>query len=184
MTISQRNIVCGLDEIAGFAGHNVARILSIVDPELADIAGLTAHTPARHVLLRFHDIIDPAPGMVMPTAGDVSTILAFGAEGPSENLLIHCHMGISRSSAAMVSILAQAEPEAPAETIFETLREIRPIAWPNSVMIAHADDLLGRGGTLVDALRRHYAHQIRREPRTEGWMTGLGRRREVDMASR
>ena len=36
-----------------------------------------------------------------------------------------------------------------------------PQAWPNSRMIGMADDLLGRGGRLVAALRRHYTAQMR-----------------------
>lgn len=188
MTIIQHNFVCGLEEIAGHAAHNVSHILSIVDPELGDIAGLSAHTPARHVRLRFHDIIEPAEGMVMPTAEDVSTILEFGESNrvhakTAKGMLIHCHMGISRSSAAMASILAQRNAGSSEDAIFEMLREIRPRAWPNSVIIAHADDLLGKHGAFVSALRRHYAHQLRKEPQMGDWIASLGRQSEVNMAS-
>ncbi|MBR7540181.1 dual specificity protein phosphatase family protein, partial [Mycobacterium tuberculosis] len=78
------------------------------------------------------------------------------AEGAEGHLLIHCHMGISRSTAAMLSLLAQTYPDESEVRLFERLRQIRPQAWPNSLMIQYADDLLGRNGKLVDELRRHY----------------------------
>ena len=47
--------------------------------------------------------------MVLPQKPDVDAILAFGRDaGGVRHLLIHCHAGISRSTAAMLMILAQA----------------------------------------------------------------------------
>jgi predicted protein tyrosine phosphatase len=92
-------------------------------------------------------------------------------------------MGVSRSTAGMLSLLAQLYPDESEMALFERLRAIRPQAWPNSVMIAHADDLLGRKGRLVDALRRHYGHQAKHRPDLATWMRQLGRGREVAMAT-
>src|SRR3546814_7057889 len=75
-----------------------------------------------------------------------------------------------------------AYPEEGEERLFTRLREIRPQAWPNSLMVGYADELLGRGGRLTAALRRHYGHQIRRDPTYLEWMARLGRSRELDMA--
>jgi hypothetical protein len=50
-------------------------------------------------------------------------------------------------------------------------------------MITYADDLLGREGRLISALRRHYAHQLKHEPKFLDWMTRLGRHRELGMAA-
>jgi predicted protein tyrosine phosphatase len=95
---------------------------------------------------------------------------------------VHCHMGVSRSTAAMLALLAQIHPSEAEDRLFARLREIRPQAWPNSLMITYADDLLGRTGRLIAALRRHYAHQLKHEPKFLDWMTRLGRHRELDMA--
>ena len=46
------------------------------------------------------------------------------------------------------------EPE-----IFARLRRIRPQAWPNSRMVGFADEILGRDGRLVAALKDHYRLQ-------------------------
>jgi hypothetical protein len=49
-------------------------------------------------------------------------------------------------------------------------------------MIQFADDLLGREGRLVSALRRHYGAQIKNNSALAAWMGELGREREVKMA--
>ena len=79
--------------------------------------------------------------------------------------------------------MAQGDPKASEEELFERLRQIRGKAWPNSVMIALADEKLDRGGRLVEALRRHYAHQLAQKPEYAQWMRDLGRGREVEMAA-
>jgi predicted protein tyrosine phosphatase len=82
----------------------------------------------------------------------------------------------------MASLLAQAHPDETEERIFERLVTIRPQAWPNSLMIGYADEFLGRGGRLTDALRRHYGRRLAARPELAVTMRGLRRAREVDMA--
>ena len=182
--------ICGIDELSDARDTPISHVLSMLDPGRADPAVLSTYTPHQRTLLRFHDIIDPEPGATMPTASHVETILQFGealaasrAARVDGHLLVHCHMGVSRSTAGMLSLLAQLYPDEPEMALFERLRAIRPQAWPNSVMIAHADDLLGRKGRLVDALRRHYGHQTKHRPDLATWMRQLGRGREVAMAT-
>lgn len=188
LTISTRTI-CGIEELPNHGTAGVTHVLSIVDPGLPDLSAFQAYGEHRRTVLEFHDIIDPHPGQIMPTPSDLDAILRFGAEldedareGASGHLLVHCHMGISRSTAAMVTLMAQGDPDATEDELFERLRSIRPQAWPNSVMIGFADEKLGRDGRLVQALRRHYGHQIVHEPRISSWMRELRRGREVDMA--
>jgi hypothetical protein len=49
-------------------------------------------------------------------------------------------------------------------------------------MIAIADDLLGRSGRLVAALRELYRHQIANRPEIADAIRSIGRQREIDMA--
>ena len=179
--------ICGLDELKGNSDKGVVHALSLVDPDLPEIEYFETYGTMRRLVLRLHDIIDPVPGMILPEVSHVQAILDFGREIEGEGdatgaLLVHCHMGVSRSTAAMTAILAQAHPENDEDGIFETLRTIRPQAWPNSLMIEFADDLLGRDGRLVSALRRHYGTQMRAKPELSDWMVRLNRGREVDMA--
>jgi len=47
---------------------------------------------------------------------------------------------------------------------------IRPLARANSVLIAFADDVLGRDGELSEGLRGHYAHQKHFRPDLAEWI--------------
>lgn len=181
--------ICGIEELPAHSLRRVTHVLSVLDPDRAEIDAFGTYGEHHRVTLRFHDIIDPRPGQIHPEPEHVEQILQFGTslrEGVSErvegHLLVHCHMGISRSTAAMLTLMAQNDPLAGEDELFERLRAVRPQAWPNSVMIGFADAQLGRGGRLTEALRRHYGVQLAAQPRYREWMDQLGRGREVAMA--
>jgi predicted protein tyrosine phosphatase len=182
--------ICGISELTDQRERSVTHVLSILDPDHPDPEAFGAYDPHHRTILRFHDIIHPIPGMILPTPKDVEAILRFGdevadaeAEQAEGHLLVHCHMGVSRSTAAMLTLMAQANPEESEDRLFERLVEIRPQAWPNSLMIDFADELLSRNGQLTEALRRHYRRQIQRMPNYVQLMHDLGRGREVEMAA-
>lgn len=180
--------ICGIEELPAHGSAGVTHVLSITDPDWPDLSVFEDYGTIRRVSLRFHDVIDPGPDLVLPAREHMEAILRFGAdmdasaeEGGDGHLLVHCHMGISRSTAAMVTLMAQAEPGADEDELFTALREIRPRAWPNSLMIAMADDMLNKRGRLTNALARHYAHQIPVMPDLVRSLESDGRRREVEM---
>lgn len=181
--------ICGIDELPAQSKRSVTHVLSLLDPELPEIESFGAYGEHNRVTLRFHDVIDPLEGRVHPTAEHVAEILRFGAdlretalERKDGHLLVHCHMGVSRSTAAMLSLMAQVHADEAEDRLFARLRQVRPQAWPNSVMIAFADEQLGRGGRLTQALRRHYGIQLQAQPQYRDWMTKLGRGAELAMA--
>lgn len=116
----------------------------------------------------------------------METILAYGrklAGHPGEkHLLVHCHMGMSRSTASMATILAQAEPDTPSQAIFDRILAIRSRTWPNSLMVRMADELLGRKGTMIEATRRIYGRQLVNFPSFAESLRSIGRGAEVDSA--
>jgi predicted protein tyrosine phosphatase len=182
--------ICGLDELEQHSGRAVSHVLSIVDPDCPDPEAFRSYESHHRTILRFHDVIEPFDGCVMPEMGHVEAVLAFGGslgrgaaqrEEPG-HLLVHCHMGISRSTAAMAMLLAQTYPDQGEDAIFERLVGLRPQAWPNSRMIGFADRLLSRNGRLNAALARLYARQLAARPDLEEAMRRLGRGREIDMA--
>lgn len=182
-----RLTICGIDELPTHRTHGVTHVLSVLDPERQDPDIFASYAPHERTVLRFHDVIEDKEGRPAPTKADVEAILAYGemlkdtmADRRDGHLLVHCHMGVSRSTAAMITLMAQCEPERDEDSIFTTIREMRPIAWPNSVMIGLADELLGRQGRLTAALQRHYAMQLERDAMFERWMTELERVREVE----
>ena len=182
--------ICGISELTDRRERPVTHVLSILDPDHPDPEAFGAYDPHHRTILRFHDIIKPVQGMILPEPEHVEAVLRFGdevADGPGGrvegHLLVHCHMGVSRSTAAMLTLMAQAEPGQNEDRLFERLIDIRPQAWPNSRMVEFADELLSRNGRLVDALRRHYGRQIKRMPQYVQLMHDLGRSREVEMAA-
>ena len=174
--------VCGLDELDRHSGRGVTHILSILDPEWPEPEAFQHFDPHSRVTFRFHDAIEPDPGIVLPQKAVVDAILSFARDaGGVGHLLIHCHAGISRSTAAMLMILAQAHPHEAEDGIVDQLLEIRPQAWPNSRMIAFADERLGRDGRLTAAVARIYARRLMNQPDLAETMRRLNRGREVDL---
>jgi predicted protein tyrosine phosphatase len=164
--VPYRITICGLDELCRHAGAGVTHVLTIIDPERPDPRDFMDYGPHRRQVWRFHDTIRTAADMVFPTEAHVRGIIEFGESLRAEkveHLLVHCHMGISRSTATAAILMAQDNPGREAE-VFESLRAIRPCSWPNSRMVALADGLLERGGALVAALRHHHAAMARAYP--------------------
>jgi predicted protein tyrosine phosphatase len=174
--------ICGLEELEVYGGKGVSHVLSILDPEWPEPPAFWTYVPHFRVTLHFHDAIEPSPGVVLPQVGDVAAILAFGRELGEDlrHLLIHCHAGISRSTAAMMMILAQAYPHEAEAAIAERLTTIRPQAWPNARMIGFADEALGREGRLSAAANEIYARRLAARPDLAEVMRGLDRDLEVE----
>jgi predicted protein tyrosine phosphatase len=92
--------------------------------------------------------------LVAPDETHVGKIVDFARSwDQSAPLLIHCWMGVSRSpAAALISALA-VEPDQDDEGLARRLRAVSPYATPNARLIEFADDILGRNGRLVAAVR-------------------------------
>lgn len=180
-----RLTICGLDELVCHGAGGVTHVLSIIDPDIPEPEAFRVYAPHRRLELRFHDIIDPMPGWIAPRAEDVARLLDFGrdlaaeAERAGAHLLVHCHAGISRSTAAATLLLVQARPERPAEEALLAVAAVRPRAWPNLRIIELGDALLGRGGEIVAAARAHYRRALAAQPWLEGAMLAGGRGREI-----
>ena len=177
-----RVTICGIPELDAHAGAGVTHVLSIVAPDDPDPAAFEAFSPHRRLSLRFHDIIDPVPQRLPPSRGDVELLLAFGREAaaaPAPHLLVHCHAGVSRSTASAALILAQAHPERPARDAFDAVARLRPRAWPNLRMVEFGDALLQRNGEIVAAVARVYRRVLDSDPYLQQVMIDAGRGREV-----
>jgi len=71
------------------------------------------------------------------------------------DVLIHCHAGKARSAAMALGGLALIHTDKSADDLVKMLAEMRPVAAPNILVVAFADDIAGRGGALVAAVERH-----------------------------
>lgn len=181
--------ICGLDELSAHGAGGVTHVLSILDPGRPEPESFWTYEPHHRTTLHFHDEIEPGPGLVLPQREHVQAILSFGQRSLSANsqrkeahLLVHCHAGVSRSTAAIAILLAQSDPALEEDPLFAQVLALRPQAWPNSLMIGLADELLERGGRLSKALRCFHGQQLKRQPETELFLRRHRRGREVDVA--
>jgi predicted protein tyrosine phosphatase len=177
--------VCGIAELASHSAVGVTHVLSILDPGFPDPEAFGAFGEHERLDLRFHDITEERSGMRVPEREDVVALLQFGRElqrTPDAHLLVHCHMGISRSTASMAVILAQARPDRPAAEAVAEVRRIRAQIWPNLRIVELGDELLGRKGELVAAAIARYRHVVERRPDIGRMMVEMGRGREVEAA--
>ena len=177
-----RVTICGIPELDEHSAAGVTHVLSILDPEWPDPPAFAEFAPHRRLALRFHDIIEPAPERLAPTRDDVERLLAFGrelGEPAGSHLLVHCHAGVSRSTAAAALILAQAYPDRPAREALDAVARIRPRAWPNLRILEFGDALLGRDGEIIAAAAAIYRRVLDREPYLQEAMIDGGRAREV-----
>lgn len=179
-------IICGIPELADHAQSRVTHVLSILDPTEPDPAAFADFPPHERLTLRFDDVIAPLPGYVAPTPQHVEQLLDFGRGiGATDlaTLLIHCHAGVSRSTASAAALLLQAFPDAKPDAVFEHIGRIRPQAWPNSRMVAFADTALGLRGAASGALHRFYGRRLACEPALAAVLRAGGRGDDLDRAT-
>ncbi len=185
--VSFRTTVCGIAELGDQCAFGVSHVLSILDPAAPEPPVFASVGEHERLELRFDDVIAPMPEQIVPTAREVEEILAFGRGLEAESdahLLVHCHAGISRSTAAMTLILAQARPDLPPAAVLDEVLRIRHHAWPNLLILEIGDRLLSRRGGLVRAVGAVYRRQLDRRPELAEFFTASGRAREVELALR
>ncbi len=173
--------ICGLDELAAHSQLGVSHVVSILDPQWPDPQAFAEYDSHQRLVFRFDDIVEAKPGAQAPTERDVRGILALGEELETvavTHVLIHCHAGISRSTAAAVILMARRnagrEP-----LIFDELARMRPKSWPNALMVEFADRMLARGGALTAALKDHQRRVVRSFPEFAEMLLRSDRAHEV-----
>ncbi len=184
-----RITVCGIEELAGHCDANVSHVLSILDPEWPVPDAFGTFGEHAKLELRFHDVIDELNAdMIAPQQEHVAHLLTFACGLLKEpradvHLLVHCHAGVSRSTASMALILALTLPDLAANRIFEEVLRIRPQAWPNLRILELGDTQLNRRGEFVAAAARIYRTQLDRRQYIIEQMRSNGRGREIEAAS-
>lgn len=187
MQLPFRITVCGIDELAGHHEARVTHVLSILDPQWPVPEAFGTFGEHEKLELRFNDVIEEQPGAVAPGPEHIEQLLAFGVSLDQEprteaHLLVHCHAGVSRSSASMALLIAQAMPDRSGEAIFADILQIRPQIWPNLRIVEIGDRALGRNGDLIAAAQGIYRLRIGQDPRLIGQFRAGGRGREIEAA--
>jgi predicted protein tyrosine phosphatase len=127
-------------------------LITLLDPA-SMIETPEAVLPARHLKVGVNDINQSAQGLISPGESHVASVIAHGQAWDIEApLVIHCWAGVSRSTASAFIIACLRNPDIAPALIADTIRKRSPSATPNKLLISIADDMLGRGGAMVDAV--------------------------------
>ena len=175
--------ICGLVELPGLCNGGVTHLLSVLDVHHPLPESLADFSDVDRELLRFDDVVAEFPGFTACSVTDVERMLTFGervhaAGHAARHLLIHCHAGISRSTAAAAVLMAQFNAGRETEA-FLALLDMRPHAWPNTRMVDMADRILGRDGALLDGLDAYRRALLDRKPQLRQVIVNIGRGHEL-----
>jgi predicted protein tyrosine phosphatase len=84
-------------------------------------------------------------------------------------VLVNCYAGISRSTAMAYVLLCVVLGPGKEKEAMRRVHEVRDIAFPNGLVIQHADELLDRKGVMSDVAERFRDMILRRDSGRYGW---------------
>jgi predicted protein tyrosine phosphatase len=146
-------VVSSLSRLAETARAHKAREMVTLLSSRSELVAPLEIRPERHLFLDMNDISTETDGLRIPDSQHIAQLVAFAREWDrSAPLLIHCWMGISRSTAAAFIIATALRPETDPMDVALELRRRSPSATPNARMVALADDLLERDGRMRAAI--------------------------------
>jgi predicted protein tyrosine phosphatase len=145
--------VCSLSRLQETVDDTGARhVVSLIGDE-ARLERPNSIAPANHLWLRLHDISAPLDGYIVPGEAHVAELLEF-VRGWDRRapLVVHCYMGISRSTASAFATVCALNPGRAEDSVARALRSASPTATPNIRIVSLADRLLGRNGRMIAAI--------------------------------
>ena len=153
VAISTMIHVCSLARLEETVEQTGARhVVSLIGDE-ARLARPSTIPPKNHLWLRLHDISAPLEGHIVPAEEHVSDLLNFVREWDRRApLVVHCYMGISRSTASAFATVCALNPRRDEAGIAQALRRASATATPNARIVSLADRLLGRDGRMIAAI--------------------------------
>lgn len=140
----------------------VTHFVSLIDPDEMETELHPPSSAQRRLRLAFNDLDDIEVKLPMfkryiaPTTEHMSELVEFGrtmADLDDWGLLTHCEAGISRSTAAAITIVTAAGY--PPQTAFEMVNSACPEMLPNRRMLRLADDLLNTDNRLYMLAETH-----------------------------
>ncbi len=140
-----------------------SHVISLLDPELPDHL-LPEISCSEHVIARLRDQENSEdtshfPGIVTSLFETVRPV----AEDRSARVLVHCHMGVSRSTAFAYAMIAYRAGFGNEASAFQAFLDVVNKPWPNRRIVEIMDRHLGCEGRLLeplDQLRDHYPQRL------------------------
>lgn len=173
--------ICGIPELGEHCSAGVSHVLSIIDTHEPRPPMLDSFGAVDHELIRFDDIVAEYPGFEACTQQHIERVLQFGERAHKKSdghVLVHCHAGISRSTAAAAILMAQFAP-GEEEAAFLKLLQLRKHGWPNTRMVEFADQLLKRDGALIRGLDAYRRALLKEKPHLSDVIRNIGRGHEL-----
>ena len=103
------------------------------------------------LILRFDDISVYIDDLIEPQEEHVLQALSFADKIADGFILIHCHAGISRSSAIALAVISKKIGSGKEVESIKILEKINPHARPNKLIVWLTDEILDRNKKLYDA---------------------------------
>ena len=131
--------------------NTIEHVISFVDPGQKRLyyPKVKKHN---HLTLKLHDIPEKRNGLVSPSREHIMDMMDFMLRHDwRQDILIHCLMGVSRSTAAAY-IMLNLHNEGRELEIAQYLQAKIPHANPNKKLVEHADQILGREGRMLAAI--------------------------------
>jgi predicted protein tyrosine phosphatase len=145
--------VCSLARLYDTVEETGARYLVSLVGDEARLPRPSCVPPRNHLWLRMHDISAPLDGYIMPAEEHIAKLLDFVREWDrGAPLVVHCYMGISRSTASAFVSVCALNPRRDEAGIAQALRRASSSATPNARIVSLADRLLGRNGRMIAAI--------------------------------
>ncbi|MEL6920202.1 MAG: tyrosine phosphatase family protein [Pseudomonadota bacterium] len=147
-------VVCPVTQIARVAAkHQPSHMLTVMS-EAAPVPRPASVIEKSHKTLIFNDIAHARDGLVLPGHTHVESMLAFARDWDRQSpMLIHCYAGVSRSTASAYVIASALLQDADPFALAQDLRFRSPTATPNPKLVSLGDDILGKGGAMVAAVK-------------------------------
>jgi predicted protein tyrosine phosphatase len=138
-------------------------VVSLLDPDLSEAEMPRIAQGAHHVFRLFDQERANATQHFDGMVAEIVELLRPVASDPTARVVIHCHAGVSRSTAIAYALLALSQGPGREQATFDTLLRITRKPWPNRRVVEAVDRALGRSGALLaplDAYRETYPRRI------------------------
>ena len=139
--------VCSLHAVRELDVSTYDGIITIEDTTIREPFRVQTDEP-KQLILQFEDINKPMDDYIIPQMCHIKRALEFADKIEDGSLLIHCHAGISRSSAIALAVIAKRLGPGKEEEAVNTLEHINPNCRPNKFIVEMTDELLERDGKL------------------------------------
>ncbi len=138
-----------------------AHVVSLLSPG-SDFPDFAGYGDDRHMRIEINDILEDMENRPAPGEHHVESVISFLKDWTPDNpLLVHCWAGMSRSTATALIAACLHNPDTDEAEIGAALAAASPTAYPNTRIVAMADEMLARNGRMARAAEKIRSDEAR-----------------------